>query len=88
MADFELTTLSTSSIKVTWDDETVSGLTGFTIELDNQLKYSGGNTSGSHALTGLDAGTLYTVVIKTNDGANVTTLQKSATTGKPVTVTS
>ena len=81
MADF-IVTADTSSITVTWDAATVSGLTDFNIKLDDEVKYTGSNTAGSHQITGLTAGTSYHVVITTNDGSTATPVDKTQYTSK------
>ena len=64
MADFEVTT-DTGSITVTWTNDDVKSLANFTIALDRDVKYTGGSWSTSpHHLTGLTAGTRYTVEIE------------------------
>ena len=82
MADFTVT-VDTSSITITWDASTVSGLTDFNITLDDEVKYTGSNTAGSYQITGLTAGTLYYhLVITTNDGSTATPVNKTQYTSK------
>ena len=75
-------TADTSSITVTWDAATVSGLTDFNIKLDDEVKYTGSNTADSHQITGLTAGTSYHLVITTNDGSTATPVDKTQYTSK------
>ena len=81
MADFTVT-VDTSSITITWDASTVSGLTDFNITLDDEVKYTGSNTAGSYQITGLTAGTSYHLVITTNDGSTATPVDKTQYTSK------
>ena len=82
MADF-VVTADTTIITVAWDATTVSGLTNFSIDLNDIEKYSGDNSSVSPAtITGLTAGTSYHLVITTNDGSTATPVDKTQYTSK------
>ena len=65
MADFEVTT-DTDSITITWTlDDVKSVAANFIIKLDDKEKYRGDNAPTSpYTLTGLMAGTTYTVILE------------------------
>ncbi|KAI0231273.1 hypothetical protein LSAT2_018363 [Lamellibrachia satsuma] len=72
MADF-VVTVNTNSITVTWDDPTISGLSVFTISLDDDLKFSGDDTAKPPVtINGLLSGTTHHLVIKTTTHGSTT----------------
>ncbi|KAI0213546.1 hypothetical protein LSAT2_001415 [Lamellibrachia satsuma] len=70
MADF-VVTADTNSITVTWDDTRISGLSVFTISLDDELKFSGDDTAKPPVIiNGLQSGTTHHLVINTTTHGN------------------
>ena len=82
MADFVVKS-STDSISISWDDATVSGLSQFTITLNDVLRYTGDGTAQSpFQINGLLPGTMYHVIIKsTRNGMQTTVVDEMRSTG-------
>jgi len=82
MADFVVKS-STDSISISWDDATVSGLSEFTITLNDKLRYTGdGAAQPPVHINGLLPGTMYHVIIKsTKNGMKTTVVDEMRSTG-------